>query len=388
MTYVRGLLFFITIMNFNILVSTIQLTHSALQNSAIKSVNRYLTIRNWLIGFYIVEYEQKGEDRATYGKKILDNLAGILSIKGLTAPELSRCRQFYQTYPEILGLITQKSGDMHKELLFISSNIYAQNQILGLTTQELEDKDLKHISTIINNISYTHLTELIKIDEPLKRKFYELLILKTQPSVKELKRQINTLTYERLGLSGNTEHAFEQIQNKIIPASQTDIVKSHYFLEFLNFNKPGLVEESELEQEILNHLQEFILEMGNGFCFEARQKRILIGDEYGFIDLVFYHRILKCHILIDLKIDEFNHVDAGQLNTYLNYYKAKVMQPDDNLPVGILLVTNKNNAMVEYATSGLDNKLFVSKYLIKLPSKKQLEDFIKNEIKNNSSILS
>lgn len=152
-------------------------------------------------------------------------------------------------------------------------------------------------------------------------------------------------------------------------------------LSFLGYKPKEVVEEHDLETALLDHLQEFLLELGHGFCFEARQQKILIGDEYFFIDLVFYHRILKCHVLIDLKIEEFNHVNAGQLNTYLNYYKKEVSEKTDNPPVGILLVTNKNEALVEYATAGMDNKLFVSKYLVQLPSKEQLQQFVKNELK-------
>lgn len=142
-----------------------------------------------------------------------------------------------------------------------------------------------------------------------------------------------------------------------------------------------MVEESDLETALLTHLQEFLLELGHGFCFEARQKKILIGDEYYFIDLVFYHRILKCHVLIDLKVEPFNHQNAGQLNTYLNYYKKEMAEPADNPPVGILLVTDKNTALVEYATAGMDNALFVSKYLVHLPDAAQLQQFVQNELK-------
>ena len=141
------------------------------------------------------------------------------------------------------------------------------------------------------------------------------------------------------------------------------------------------MEESDLETALLDHLQEFLIEMGYGFCLEGRQKKILIGDEYFFIDLVFYHRILKCHVLLELKVQEFKHINAGQLDTYLNYYKAEVMQPDDNPPIGILLVTNKNDALVQYAIAGMDKNLFISKYLIELPSKQQLEEFVKKELK-------
>nr|WP_223816028.1 PDDEXK nuclease domain-containing protein [Adhaeribacter rhizoryzae] len=165
------------------------------------------------------------------------------------------------------------------------------------------------------------------------------------------------------------------------PAQPADFIKNTYAFEFLGLPQKALVTENDLEQALLDHLQEFLLELGHGFCLEGRQKRILIGDEYFFIDLVFYHLILKCHVLIELKIADFNHVNAGQLNTYLNYYKAEVMRPDDQPPVGILLVTHKNDALVQYATAGLDNQLFVSKYLVQLPSKEQLENFIRNELR-------
>ncbi len=222
--------------------------------------------------------------------------------------------------------------------------------------------------------------ELIAIEDSVKRKFYELLILKTTPSVKELKRHISTLAYERVGLSNNTEQAIRELKTKITPSSPKDIIKSHYFLEFLNLNNPQLVEETELEQALINNLQNFILELGDGFCFEARQKRILIGEKYYFIDLVFYHRVLKCHILIELKVDDFEHSNASQLNTYLNFYKKEITVVSDNPPVGILLVTDKERALVEYATACMDENLFVSKYMLQLPNKKQLETFLKNEL--------
>ena len=222
---------------------------------------------------------------------------------------------------------------------------------------------------------------MIKITELTKRSFYELLIIKTQPSVKELKRQIESLSFERLGLSKNKETAYEQLKNKIEPTASNDLVKSHYFFEFLNFSNPNLVEENELEAALLQNLQQFILELGNGFCFEARQKRILIEDEYFFIDIVFYHRILKCHVIIELKTRKAKHEHIGQLRTYVQYYKKYMMQEYDNPPVGILLVTDKNETLVEFAVAENDKELFVSKYALQLPKKEELVDFINNELK-------
>lgn len=263
---------------------------------------------------------------------------------------------------------------------FLTENI--EKSILGSATQELQYEELKYISTIFQSISYTHFTELIKIVDITKRRFYELLILKIQPSVKELKRQIDTLTFERVGLSVNHKDSFEEVINKIHPQQVKDLVKSHYFFEFLNVEQPHLIEETELEQVLVSHLQQFITELGNGFCFEARQKRILIGDEYYFIDLVFYHRILKCHVLIELKTEIAKHEHIGQLKSYLQHYKRKIQEENDNPPVGILLVTNQNETLVEYAIADSDLDIFVCKYQLQLPDKSKLEAFINNELKN------
>lgn len=366
-------------MNFNQLTKTLLVTHNDFYQNAVKAINIGLTLRNWLFGFYIVEFEQNGEDRAKYGKQLLINLAQQLSIKGLTAPELSRCRQFYNTYPEILGLLTQKSSISKFSVLLPD---FSRNSILGLPTQELNNAEYKHLINIIQSISYTHFTELIKIEDTIKRKFFELLILKTQPSVAELKRQIYSLTYERLGLSKNKDIAFKDIQQKITPIESKDLVKSHYFFDFLQISQSHLIEESELEQALINHLQDFIIELGNGFCFEARQKRILIDDEYFFIDLVFYHRILKCHVLIELKTEQAKHEHIGQLKVYLQHFKHTVMETTDNPPVGILLVTDKKKTLVEYAIADSDKEIFVSKYQLQLPDKKELETFINKEIAN------
>lgn len=215
-----------------------------------------------------------------------------------------------------------------------------------------------------------------------KRKFYELSVIKNTLSVRELERQIATLTYERVGLSQNTELAFKELKNKIVPINPDDAIKSIYFFDFLNLPNAHLIQENELEEALINHLEKLIIELGNGFCFEARQKRLLIDSEYYFVDLVFYHRILKCHILVDLKVDKFKHEHLSQLNSYVGYYKDQIKQSDDNPPIGILLCTEKGSKMVEYALAGMEEQLFVSKYLVALPSKEMLADFIENELRN------
>ena len=261
-------------------------------------------------------------------------------------------------------------------------------QICQLATDEspADKKEAQHLKNIIRNISFTHFVELIKIDNPVMRRYYELLILKTQINVKELKREIASLSYERLGLSKDKDKAFSQITDKLTPTTPQDAVKSHYFFEFLDIKSPELIEESALENALITHLQQFIIELGNGFCFEARQKRILIGDEYFFIDIVFYHRILKCHVLVELKVDSFNHAHASQLVTYLNYYKTNMMESGDNPPIGILLVTDKNTALVEYATANDKDRLFVSKYKLNLPSEEELKAFLENELRKGLEV--
>lgn len=385
-------------MNFDALINFIQTANSQLLQNTIKAVNINITLRNWLIGFYIVEFEQKGEDRAVYGSNLMNELSKKIAIKGLTSPELSRCRQFYTTYSAFLEPLTQKFNNLLPDKILGSLSQNSKTAILGSLTQESESGNLGSLTQNFNNkenqsietyfynlftkISYTHFVELIKIKDDSKRKFYELLVIKNTLSVRELERQIATLTFERVGLSQNTELAFSELEDKIIPANPSDAVKSIYFFDFLNLPNANLIQESELEEALINHLEKFILELGNGFCFEARQKRLLIDEEYYFVDLVFYHRILKCHILIDLKVDKFKHENLSQLNSYVAYYKDQIKLPDDNIPIGILLCTEKGNKMVEYALAGMEEKLFVSKYLIELPSKELLTEFIENELKN------
>ena len=372
-------------MKFESLVSTIEQTHSHFQEQAVKAVNISFTIRNYLIGFYIVEFEQNGEDRAAYGSKLLDSLATKLSIKGLVSAEISRCRQFYFCYPQILGALTQEFKNLVPQhilgTLSQDSNMGVEPSIMVSSTPQSTKSNLYVPGEkLLSKLSFSHLVELIKIQDHLKRTFYEIECIKGTWSVRELKRQINSLYFERSGMSAKPELLSEITQQKTETADPTDIVKSVYAFEILGLKTKDALEESDLETALLDHLQDFMMEMGHGFCLDARQKKILIGDEYFFIDLVFYHRILKCHVLVELKVEDFKHHQIGQLNTYVNYYKATEMQTDDNPTVGILLVTNKNNALVEFATAGIDNHLFVSKYLLELPKKEQLEAFINNEL--------
>ncbi len=361
--------------NFDSHVSTIQQLHQQLQQSAVNAVNQKLTIRNWLIGYYIVEFEQNGEDRTKYGSGLLNKLSEKISVQGLTSPELSRCRQFFNTYPQILGTVSQEFKSYMPESIF---GTVSQESNLKLNyPQKLSPTP----NNIVARLSFSHIVELIKIENDLKRSFYEIEAIKGSWSVRELRRQINSLYFERSGLSKEPEKLAKLVQQKIKPQAGTDIVKNIYAFEFLDLPVKSIIEESDLETALLDNLQQFIVELGYGFCFEARQKRILIGEKYYFIDLVFYNRILKCHVLIDLKIGEFEHGDIGQLNTYLNFYKAEVCEPEDNLPIGILMVAEKDHALVKYATAGIDENLFVQQYLLKLPDTKILKQYIEKELK-------
>lgn len=363
----------------------LQSTHDILQASAAKSVNITMTLRNWLFGYYIVEYEQKGEDRATYGEKLIPSIEKRLKDaghKGISLTNLKIFRQFYSTYHGI----SQAVPDLFRSLP-ISQALPDQSlpeiKIIQIMSEQSVINDKKigiEALKLIKTLSYTHFVELIKIDDPLKRAFYEMECIKGVWSTRELERQIESLYFERSSLSKDKKKLSEMVNQKAVQLTPKDVFNDPVTVEFLGLSDRAIVTETDLEQAILDHLQMFLLEMGNGFCFEARQKRILIDDTYDFIDLVFYHRILKCHVLVDLKVEKFKHGFAGQMNAYLNYYKNEVMQEGDNPPVGILLCTEKGDTMVKYATTGLDESVFVHKYMVNLPTKEELEKYIKNNV--------
>ena len=396
--------------DFQQLISSVEQVHENLQASAANAVNQALTTRNWVIGYYIVEFEQEGEDRAKYGERLLATMADELRhIKGLDERSFRRFRQFYLTYPQLgLAIRGTVSPELGNALKRVPASLESEaSPIRGTVSpelyspidQEINSEELPEIDgtgstppqpprslqvppdKLLVKLSYSHLELLFNIDEPLKRTFYELECIKGTWSVRELKRQIHSLYFERSGLSEKPELLADLVHQKTTPLVPKDIIKSIYTFDFLDIPSKAILEESDLESALLDNLQAFIMELGNGFCLESRQKRILIGNKYYFIDLVFYHRLLRCHVLIELKIGEFEHNDIGQLNTYLNYYKAEIMPENDNDPVGILMVAEKDHALVQYATAGMDENLFIQKYLIQLPSKDQLEKYIENELR-------
>jgi len=362
-------------MNYNNLIKNIQTTHNVLQTSVAKAINRGLTIRNWLIGYHIVEFEQNGQDRAKYGAELLKEISNSTNIKGLSVTNLKIFRQFYGTYPAISQVLSD----------YFNTNLIGQSltdefklPIGQSLTDEFKNIDKIGIapSKIISKLSFTHLVELIKIKDDLKRAFYELECTKGVWSVRELKRQIESLYFERSGISKDKFKLSEYVNEKATQLESNHIINSPFAIEFLELSDRAIVTESDLEQALIENLQHFLLEMGNGFCFEARQKRILIDEEYYFVDLVFYNRILKCHVIIELKTEKFTHSHASQLNFYLNYFKEEVMQKDDNPPVGILLCTEKGETTVRYATKGLNEQIFVQKYMLSLPTKEELVNYL------------
>jgi predicted nuclease of restriction endonuclease-like (RecB) superfamily len=359
--------------SFEFIVSSILEADKELSLQATRAVNVSLTLRNWLIGFYIAEFEFRGADRAKYGEKLLDRLSERLIAEGINRAEireLRRYKQFYSVYPDV--------GERFASEL--KGRLLLKNRIRESLTPELKVP----IQDIVTKLSFTQLVELIAIDDPIKRVFYELQSIRGNWSVRELKRQIGSLFFERTALSTDMKKMVSLAQATAEQASPKLEIRDPYIFEFLGLKPNETVTESLVEHSLISKIENFILELGNGFCFEARQKRILIGHEHFFVDLVFYHRILKCHVLIELKLGDFTHEHIGQLNTYVTWYKRHMMTDGDNPSVGILLCNQKNQALVEYALAGLDNDLFVSKYLLDLPSKEVIQRFLTETLKEQS----
>ena len=360
--------------SFNDLTSIIQTTHDAAQSSAVKAINRMQTMRNWLIGYYIVEYEQHGKDRAEYGTQLLKKLEERVNRKGMTTTLFKWARKFYRLYPQMTdNLPVRICATMMHQLQSIEN----KEDAIGASMMH---QFMTPGKTIISHLSFTHLREIMTIDDPLARYFYEQECIKCTWSVRELRRQISTNLYVRAGISSNPEKMLS------LPSIQghdsVDLqIRQPFTFEFLGLKAQDVVDEHDLENALISHLQEFILELDKGFCFESRQKRIIIDDEYYYPDLVFYNRILHCGVIIELKNEEFSYENFGQLNAYVSHYRENEMQPGDNPPIGILLCTRKGKKMVEYALAGMDNQLFVSTYMLQLPDKKTLEDFLLKQLR-------
>ncbi|MBW8049797.1 MAG: DUF1016 domain-containing protein [Cytophagales bacterium] len=326
------------------------------RENALAAINERLLATYWKIGQYIVEFEQHGLERAEYGTELLKDLSNDLKMrygKGFSVSNLQYMRLFYQYYPKF-----QKSGK------FQSSEIH-----------QTSGKSQKYQTS--GKLTWSHYCELLGISDDLTRSFYEKQCSKENWSVRELKRQIISGLFQRIALSKDKEGVLKLSTHGHEIATTKDIVKDPYVFEFLNIPESKRVSEKALEKKLLDNLQTFLLELGKGFSFVARQFRVTIDNDHFHVDLVFYHRILKCFVLIDLKIRKVKHQDIGQMNLYLNYFIEEENTEGDNAPIGIIISADKNELLVKYATGGLSNKIFVSKYQLYLPDKKLLENKMK-----------
>lgn len=321
------------------LISNIGSSLIKARENAIKAINIELVKANWEIGRQIVEYEQKGNEKAEYGSSLLTNLSKDLKNKygkGFSKSSIYLFRQFFIKYP-----------------IF---------------------------QTVSGKLSWSHYGELITISDDLTRGFYEKQAIKENWSLREMKRQIDSALFQRLALSKDREGVIKLARNGQEISNPSDVIKDPYIFEFLNIPQQIITKERDLENRLTDNLQQFLLELGKGFSFIAKQFKITIDNEHNFIDIVFYHRILKCFVLIDLKIRKVKHNDIGQMNFYLNYFKEEENVEGDNDPIGIIIAADKHEYLVKYATGGLSNKIFVSKYQLYLPNQKLLEEKVREII--------
>lgn len=293
----------------------------------------------WSIGKHIVDFEQDGQSKAKYGTAMLSNLSKILTMRlgrGYSRPNLNNMRKFYLLYPMC----------------------------------QMSDK-----------LTWSHICELLTIEDCLERSFYENECVKENWDVRSLRRQIDSGLFLRLAVTKDKNEILQLSNNGIVIQNPEDIVKDTYTLEFLGLPEKIKYSEKDLEQHIIDNLQIFLLELGKGFAYIGRQYPLTINNVHYYVDLVFYHRILKCFVLIDLKINSVKHEDIGQMNMYMGYFAKELNEHDDNPPVGIILSRNKDELLVEYATYGMDSNLFVSKYELYLPNKDELKKLIDDILK-------
>ena len=321
------------------LIENIGSVFNKAKNKIISAINVEMLDAYWKIGKYIVEYEQKGELKAEYGKKLLINLSKDLSVKygkGFSRSNLQYMRLFYIHYP-----IRQ---------------------------------------TVSGKLSWSHYVELLSINDDLERKFYQKQAEIENWTVRELKRQKKTGLFHRIALSKDKEKILELAQKGQIIQSEQDLIKNPYVFEFLGLPENELYKESDIENAIITNLQKFLLELGKGFAFIGRQQRITLNNRHFYVDLVFYHTKLKCYVLIDLKIGKVEYEHIGQMKLYLGYYEKEINDETDNQPIGIILSEQKDDIMVEYAMLNDTSKLLVSEYQLYLPDKEELKRKVKEMI--------
>jgi predicted nuclease of restriction endonuclease-like (RecB) superfamily len=331
--------------NYGSLLDRIAAIFTQARTKAIRDIDLTQVMAYFEIGREIVEYEQAGKRRAGYGEELIVKLAEDMTGRfgrGFSERNLRNMRALYLTFPIRQTLSAESASQVAAPSNFTPS------------------------------LSWSHYCELLKVDEPLARSFYEKEASQSNWSVRELKRQMNAMLFERLALSKDSRAVMRMAREGQIVEHPEDAIKDPYILEFLNLKEETAYTESQLEQALIDKLQSFLLELGKGFSFVARQKRITIANRHYYIDLVFYNRLLRCFVLIDLKRGEFDHADAGQMNFYLNYYRENEKQADENDPIGLILCAGKDDLFARYVLGGLTNKVFASKYKLALPTEKEL----------------
>jgi predicted nuclease of restriction endonuclease-like (RecB) superfamily len=359
-----------TAFSFEILVELCRKTHDELRSKAVRSVDITLVTRNWLIGWYIVEYEQNGDDRAAYGTKFMELLSTQLKhfgIKGSSSTRLKLYRSFYLLYKEIRPTA---SGELGKQL---TDAMPAVSQTIPVF---LNHDNFKVFSTQLINLfslGWSHYVALLTISSVDERRFYEIEATANDWSVRELERQIASSLYERLALSRDKKEIRRLSQNGQTVEKSVDIIKDPFVLEFLGLEEKPRYSEDDLEAAIIDKMEHFLLELGKGFLFEARQKRLTFDNDHYYIDLVFYNRLLRCYVLIDLKRDKLTHQDLGQMQMYVNHFDRNVKTSDELPTIGIVLCHRKSDALVEL-TLPADANIFASRYQLFLPSKDELRE--------------
>ncbi len=335
------------------------------RRKTVAAVNLAMVYTYYEIGRQIVEEEQGGKRRAGYGEKLIADLSVRLTARfgrGWSEPTLWRMRQFYLLYSNSLNGC---------ERIDASTNSLNGVERIGKSATALWKCGAPKFT-----LSWSHYLKLMRIDDPAERSFYEIEARENNWSLRELQRQFDASLYERLALSRNRKKVRELARRGQIIERPEDAVKDPYVLEFTGLPERAAYTESDLETQLIDHLQEFMLELGKGFTFVGRQQRLTFDEKHFFVDLVFFNRLLKCFVLVDLKRGELRHQDIGQMQMYVNYYDRKVKLADENPTIGILLCHDKSDTLVEYSLPERDKRIFASKYKTLLPSKAQLKRLV------------
>lgn len=354
--------------------------------SVARTVNTSQVAANWLIGQEIVEEEQRGAKRADYGRKLLAELSVQMHKdfgRGYSVDNLEWFRAFYLNYPNLLSTPESDHYPQLSPQTKISDALRRKSPAAMNLRTVTAPNDLPWSPGILSpNLSWTHYRALVRINDPSTRSFYEIESIKNQWTARELERQINSLLYERLAKSKDKAGLMKLATKGQEITTPADIFKDPVVIEFLGFPESHRLVESNLETALINNLQSFLLELGKGFAFLSRQQRISLDGDHFYIDLVFYHTVLKCHVLIDLKVGKLTHADLGQMQLYVNYFDHERRTEGDGPTLGLILCTDKNDAVVKYLL-GQDQskKIFASRYKLHLPTEAELASELKREVK-------